>query len=243
MSATYVYGLVGADTDLPDGLAGLGPSGRVSTIAHGRVAAIVSDVPTDRPLGTRDDLLAHEAVVDTVAAAVAVLPMRFPAVVEEEGVVKELLAPHHDHFEAVLGELEGRVQFTLKGRYEQDVVLREVLEGHNEIQGLQEKVRELPEEASYYDRVRLGELVVAALEERRDAEAAQMLERLHPFAVSTVANPPGQPEDLINAAFLVERERAREFEDTVEDLGRDLIDRVRLRLLGPLAPYDFVPEE
>jgi hypothetical protein len=243
MSATYVYGLVGADTDLPDGLAGLGPSGRVSTIAHGRVAAIVSDVPTDRPLGTRDDLLAHEAVVDTVAATVAVLPMRFPAVVEEEGVVKELLAPHHDHFEAVLGELEGRVQFTLKGRYEQDVVLREVLEGHKEIQGLQDKVRELPEEASYYDRVRLGELVVAALEERRDDEAAQMLERLRPFAVSTVANPPGQPEDLINAAFLVERERVREFEDAVEDLGRDLIDRVRLRLLGPLAPYDFVPEE
>ena len=243
MSATYVYGLVGADTNLPDGLAGLGPSRRVSTIAHGRVAAIVSDVPTDRPLGTRDDLLAHEAVVDTVAATVAVLPMRFPAVVEEEGVVKELLAPHHDHFEAVLGELEGRVQFTLKGRYEQDVVLREVLEGHKEIQGLQEKVRGLPEEASYYDRVRLGELVVAALEERRDDEAAQMLERLRPFTVSTMANPPGQPEDLINAAFLVERERVREFEDAVEDLGRDLIDRVRLRLLGPLAPYDFVPEE
>jgi hypothetical protein len=243
MSTTYVYGLVGADTDLPDGLAGLGPSGRVSTIAHGRVAAIVSDVPTDRPLGTRDDLLAHEAVVDTVAATVAVLPMRFPAVVEEEGVVKELLAPHHDHFEAVLGELEGRVQFTLKGRYEQDVVLREVLEGHKEIQGLQEKVRELPEEASYYDRVRLGELVVAALEERRDDEAAQMLERLRPFAVSSVADPPGQPEDLINAAFLVERERMREFEDTVENLGRDLIDRVRLKLLGPLAPYDFVSKE
>jgi hypothetical protein len=61
--------------------------------------------------------------------------------------------------------------------------------------------------------------------------------------VSTVANPPGQPEDLINAAFLVERERVRVFEDAVEDLGRDLIGRVRLRLLGPLAPYDFVPEE
>jgi hypothetical protein len=243
MSATYVYGLVGADTDLPDGLAGLGPSGRVSTVAHGRVAAIVSDVPTDRLLGTRDDLLTHEAVVDTVAATAAVLPMRFPAVVEEEGVVKELLAPHHDQFEAMLDELEGRVQFTLKGRYEQDVVLREVLEGHKEIRGLQEKVRELPEEASYYDRVRLGELVVAALEERRDDEAAQMLERLRPFAVSTMANPPGQPEDLINAAFLVERERVREFEDAVEDMGRDLIGRVRLRLLGPLAPYDFIPEE
>jgi hypothetical protein len=243
MSPTYVYGLVGADTKLPDDLTGLGPSGRVSTIAHGQVAAIVSDVPTDRPLGTRDDLLAHEAVVDTVAATAAVLPMRFPAVVEEKGVVEELLAPHHDHFVEVLGELEGRVQFTLKGRYEQDVVLQEVVEGDPEIRALQEKVRELPEDASYYDRVRLGELVVGALQERRDDEAAQMLRRLEPFAVQVVANQPGQPDDVVNAAFLVERERVQEFEDAVEDLGRDLAGRARLRLLGPLAPYDFVPEE
>ena len=66
MTATYVYGLVGADAKLPDDLTGLGPSGTVSTIAHGDVAAIVSDVQTDRPLGTRDDLLAHETVVDAV---------------------------------------------------------------------------------------------------------------------------------------------------------------------------------
>jgi hypothetical protein len=243
MTATYVYGLVGADTDLPDDLKGLGPSGRVTTVTHGQVAAIVSDVPVDRPLGTRDDLLAHEAVVDTVAATTAVLPMRFPAVVEEKGVVEELLGPHHDRFVAVLGELEGRVQFTLKGRYEQEPVLRELIEGDPEIRALQEKVRDLPEDASYYDRVRLGELIVAGLEERRDDEAAQMLQRLEPLAAGTVANQPGQPDDVVNAAFLVERERAAEFESAVEDLGRDLAGRVRLRLLGPLAPYDFVPEE
>jgi gas vesicle protein GvpL/GvpF len=243
MSATYVYGLVAADTELPDDLKGLGPSGRVSTVAHGQVAAIVSDVPVDRPLGTRDDLLAHEAVVDTVAAETAVLPMRFPAVVEEKGVVEELLAPHHDRFVAVLGELKGRVQFTLKGRYERDPVLRELIESDPEIRALQEKVRDLPEDASYYDRVRLGELVVAALEQRRDEEAAQMVRRLEPFVVGVVSNQPGQPDDVVNAAFLVERERVSEFENAVEDLGRDLAGRVRLRLLGPLAPYDFVPEE
>ena len=126
---TYVYGLVKADTVLPDGLTGLGPSGRVSTIAHGRVAAVVSDVPLDRPLGVRGDLVAHETVLDTVAAQMAVVPMRFPAVVEEHAVVDELLAPNEDHFVALLDDLEGRAQFTLTGRYEQDAVLREVAPG------------------------------------------------------------------------------------------------------------------
>jgi hypothetical protein len=242
MSATYVYGLIGADTPVPDDIKGLGPSGRVSTIVHGKVAALVSDVPADRPLGTRDDLLAHESVVDTMAASAAILPMRFPAVVEEEGVVEELLAPHHDQFVAALGELEGRVQFTLKGRFDQDVVLQEVLEEDPEIRQLQEEVRDLPEDATYQQRIRLGELVVRGLEDRRVEEEPQLLERLQPYAVSIVAHDPAQPDDVVNAAFLVERERQQEFEDAVEELGADLHPRIRLRLLGPLAPYDFVVE-
>jgi hypothetical protein len=243
MSPTYVYGLVGAGAEIPDDLPGLGPSGRVSTIVHGGIAAIVGDVPDDRPLGTRDDLIAHETVLDTVAASVAVLPMRFPAVVEEKGVVEELLAPNEDYFLEVLAGLEGRVQFALKGRFEQDAVLLEVVESDDEIRTLQERVRELPEDASYYDRVRLGELIVGALEERREVEAEKIYERLEPTAVEVAAHQPASPEDVVNAAFLVDRDRVQEFEDAVESLGSDLAGRVRLRLLGPLAPYDFVGEE
>jgi Gas vesicle synthesis protein GvpL/GvpF len=241
MTAMYVYGLVGADAELPEDLKGLGPSGEVETIVYGDVAALVSDVPTDRPLGTRDDLVAHETVVDAVASGAAVLPMRFPAVVEEDGIVEELLAPNHDRFVAALDELEGRVQYTLKGRYEQDVVLREVLEEHPEIGELQAEIRDLPEDATYHQRLRLGELVVGVLEERRDAEAEELVQQLEPYAVGVVAHNPGQPDDVVNTAFLVERERAHEFEDAVEQQGEQLHGRVRLRLLGPLAPYDFVP--
>src|ERR1700754_5177471 len=119
MTATYVYGLVKADAELPTDLEGLGP-GRVGTIAHQRVAAIVSDVPTDRPLGTRDDLIAHERVLDAIAERTAVLPMRFPAVVEEDGVVSELLAPHQERFVEDLARLDGLVQLAVKGRFEQE---------------------------------------------------------------------------------------------------------------------------
>jgi hypothetical protein len=241
MTAVYVYGILGADAQVPEGLTGLGPSEKVSTIVHGDLAAMVSDVPTDRPLGTRDDLIAHEAVVDAVAAATAVLPMRFPAVVEESGVVEELLAPHHDRFVAALQDLAGRSQYTLKGRYEEAAVLGEVLEEHPEIRELQREIHGLPEDATYHQRLRLGELVVGAVEERRDAEAEQLLAALEPHVAGAVTRTPPQPDDVVDAAFLVERGHAQAFEDAVEQLGERLHGRVRLRLLGPLAPYDFVP--
>lgn len=243
MSARYVYGLVSADAELPGDLIGLGPSGKVTMIVHESVAAIVGDVPLDRPLGTRDDLMAHEAVVDTVAAAMTVLPMRFPAVVEERGVVEELLAPHHDRFVRALRQLEGKVQYTLKGSYEQDVLLREVVEDDAGIRELHERVRELPEDAAYYDRVELGERIVAALEERRDVDAVDILERIGEYAEAVSASTPTRPEDVVNAAFLVDRDGAGEFEAAVEELGADTHEWLRLRLLGPLAPYDFIPQE
>lgn len=242
MSATYVYGLIRSDAELPQHLSGLGPSGRVTTIAHRRVAAIVSDMPTDRPLGTRDDLIAHEQVLDAVAQQCAVLPMRFPAVVEEAGVVDELLAPHEERFVEVLTRLDGMVQFTLKARYERDVVLREIAEDDDEIMALRERVRELPVDASYYDRIRLGELVVGEMERRRNDEGSAVLERLRPVVAAISVRPQTQPDEVVNAAFLVARDHVEAFDEAVDEVGRDLDGRIRFRLLGPLAPYDFIAE-
>jgi hypothetical protein len=239
----HVYGLIKADSGVPDGLRGLGPSGRVSTIAHGRVAAIVGDIPLDRPLGVRGDLVAHQAVLDAVARRVAVVPMRFPSVIEEDAVAAELLAPNEDYFLALLEELEGCAQFTVTGRYEQDAMVREIVASDDEIRALSDAVRELPEDASYYERVRLGELIVQALDERRRIEGAQIVERLRPFAVTTTSNPLTAPEEVVNEAFLVERKRQQRFDDAIEEMGKELVGRVRLRLLGPVAPYDFTGGE
>jgi hypothetical protein len=243
VSPTYVYGVVAADAVLPEGLRGLGPSGTVSLLADGQIAAVVGDVPVDRPLGTRDDLIAHETVVDAVAGATTILPMRFPAVIEEAGVVDELLGPNEEFFLRALTDLEGRVQYTVKGRYEQDVVLREVLEDDEDLRALQEHVRSLPEDASYYDRVKLGELVVAALEQRREADAAELYDRLEALAVEVVPHQPSQPEDVIDAALLIARTDIEAFGEAIEGLGEAWSGRIRFRLLGPLAPYDFVSSE
>jgi len=135
------------------------------------------------------------------------------------------------------------VQYTVKGRYEQDVVLREVLEDDEDLRALQEHVRSLPEDASYYDRVKLGELVVAALEQRREADAAELYDRLEALAVAVVPHQPSQPEDVIDAALLIARTDIEAFGEAIEGLGEAWSGRIRFRLLGPLAPYDFVSSE
>ncbi|GAA4306269.1 hypothetical protein GCM10023178_73280 [Actinomadura luteofluorescens] len=53
---------------------------------------------------------------------------------------------------------------------------------------------------------------------------------------------PAREEDVLDASFLVRADRRAAFEEAVEKLGQQHGDRIRIRLIGPLPPYDFVPE-
>ena len=59
-TAVYVYGIVPSDVEPEDHAEGVGnPPAEVSVVKSGRIAALVSEIPTDRALGTPDDLKAH----------------------------------------------------------------------------------------------------------------------------------------------------------------------------------------
>jgi hypothetical protein len=239
--ACYVYGVVRADARLPDGLSTEGGE-EVSLLRHGDVAAVVSEIRTDRPLGSREDLMAHERVVESLAAKTTVVPLRFGAVVTApDAVIDELLAPHHDWFVRVIDDLGERQQFTVVGTYVRDMVLREVLAEEPEVMRLRERLRDLPEDAGYYDRIRLGELVVRAMERKREADSTALADALAPYADAVARRDPTGEDAAADVAFLVDPAKRKRFDRVVDELGARWAGRVRLRVLGPLAPYDFVP--
>jgi hypothetical protein len=229
----YVFGIVPAGSPLPPADdAGLAADLRL--IASGDIAALIGRLPIDRPLGRAADLRAHDRVLSQlVSAGTPVLPMRFGAVVTDEGaVIEELLEPHRAEFVEALAALRGRVQYSVKVRYEQEPVLREVLAEHPEI-------RQLHGRDDAAAQVRLGELVVRALERRRPGEASAVLTELM-GTVDVRVREVSAPDDVLDAAFLVDADQAPEFERRVEEVAAARAGRLRIRLVGPSAPYDFV---
>jgi hypothetical protein len=238
--ACYVYGVVRADTRLPEELSGIA-GGKVSMVRHEDLAGVVSEI-SPRALGTRDDLLGHEAVVEALAAETTTLPLRFGAVVATaDALVEEMLGPYHDWFATVLGELDGAREFAVSGVYVEDAVLREVIEEDPDVAQLRERIRELPEDAAYYDRIRLGELIVKALDEKRQADTDEMVRALEPYSADVALRTPAGEDTAADVACLVTERDLPDFEQAVDELGERWAGRVRLRMIGPLAPYDFVP--
>ncbi|MFI7638534.1 GvpL/GvpF family gas vesicle protein [Nonomuraea sp. NPDC049400] len=240
--ASYLYGIVPADLELAPDDRGLGdPAGEVHLVRHGEIAALVSDVNVDQPLGRPDDLLAFERLLDSVAAKAPVLPFRFGAVLANpEAVMEELLKPFHDQFLGALRDLEGQAEYIVKGRYVESAVLGEILAENPEAASLREAIRGRSEDLTRNERIRLGELIAATIEAKRDMDTRTALDALAAHYSTAVVREPSHEQDAVHVAMLAKTGEQRALEKALSQLGERWEGRVNLRLLGPLAPYDFV---
>lgn len=235
-----VYGVVPASARLPEDLRGI--DGRpLALVRQGRVAAVVETVAVDRPPGRRRELLTFSSVIDELARTTTIAPVQFGSVALDESSVRtDVLAPREEEHAWLLGQLEGRLQLNLRATYLEEVVLAEVVAEDPEVARLRERTRHVPEEASYADRVRLGELVSHSVERRRDTDVAALLDWLDPLAVRMVQRPGSGMTHVLDVAMLVEADRQGDVEEQLEDLAEQVHERMGLRLVGPVAPYDFV---
>ncbi len=241
-SGIYVYGIVPGDVQVEKDAEGIGdPPAKVELIREGEIAALVSVVPIDRPLGKPEDLQAHARLLDGTASVAPVLPLRFGAVLTDaEAVSSELLREHHDEFVSALGELEGHAEYIVKGRYDEKAILSEVLSESDQARGLREEIRDKSEDASRNARMALGELVTKAIETKRDADTKIVVDEIGDLALHVNIRPPTHELDAVHVALLAEVDRQGDLEATIEKLAENWGDRVQLRLLGPVAAYDFV---
>jgi hypothetical protein len=165
-------------------------------------------------------------------------------VLENRDAVKaDLLQPSHERFHAMLADLAGHSQFTVRARYDERQVLSEVVAENPEIAQLRAATREQPDDASYGDRVRLGELVARALEAKSAQDGQDLLQALERHAAAVNIRESAGLDRLLDVALLVQDSRRAEFEQAVEELAEAYAGRAQLKLVGPTAPYDFVEAE
>lgn len=234
----YVYGITrsGLRRELP----AAGVEGRpVTRVEHGPVAALVSDAPAVPVKANRRNLLAHTEVLQRVVSSDCVLPMQFGVVMPSEtAVAEELLAAHEDALAEQLATFDRLVEVDLKVTCPEDELLRRIMAERPELTELRDQLRGRPDDATYFDRIRLGELVAAAIEEKRAALLQHVVARLEPGALGTEVSEPAHDQMLVNVAFLVDRDKLAAFDEQVDQLAQEL--DLRCRYVGPLPPFHFV---
>lgn len=236
--STYVYGIASAShRSLPKDMGGVGdPARPVRILKEGDLVAIVSDAPEGlRP--KRRDLLAHQNVLSEAGAGGSVLPMRFGSVAADDAAVTSVLGERAEHYKERLGALDRKVEYNIKASHDEEGVLHRVMAGNPEIRNVTEANRQAGG-GSYEQRLRLGEMVAAAVQNLEAEDALEVQRTLEPVA-DAVSVGPESTGWLANVSFLVERGSAEVFLAAVEEL-RKSHPYLELRVNGPLPPYSFV---
>ena len=119
----YVYCIIRLDKQKDFGSVGIGGGQRVYTVHFRDLAAIVSDTPIVIYVPTRENVLAHEFVNETVMREHTVIPMSFGTVFRSEDDVTELLRSTYQAFSEVLDKMQDKIEFGLKVLGDRDKVV------------------------------------------------------------------------------------------------------------------------
>jgi Gas vesicle synthesis protein GvpL/GvpF len=241
MTPVFVHGIVQADAWTPGDTTGLGdPPSPVRVIAAGDLAALVSDLPPGTAPGRRQDLEAHSRVLASVVEETAVVPMRFGMVFDEDDELREVLLERHaSSLREVLESIEDCVQMTLKAFYDEEEWLADIVRARPEIADLSASIRDRSEIETRNERIRLGELVARAVEQRRMVEEDAVLARLEPLVREVRVETPRHQRGVLHMNVLVARSERERLDATVRELS-ETPNGLQFRYVGPLAPWSFV---
>lgn len=225
----YIYGITqldGKDWNAPEGIREITVEG---------LTALVRPVEEEAPPLAESVALAHERVLESAMALGTVLPCSFGTIATNEEQVQGLLHRAREPLWDAINHLRGKEECGLKAYWLQDAVVREVEKEVGSLEKLKAR--------GAVDRdvaIAVGQMVEAHLEKWKNTLGPAILAELTSYCLEIKSIRLIGHRMIMNAAFLVERERERKLRDRVLALDERYGDRLELRYVSGLPPYNFV---
>jgi hypothetical protein len=238
----YLYGIIPCAEARTFAARGIHEQGaRVYSIPYRDLAVVVSDSPPEPYDSTRRNMMAHTRVLEALMQQYSVLPICFGIVAPDEVTIcEQLLARRYDDLRAQLEAMHNRIELGLKAFWVDEDVFRRIADESPAIRALRDTIAGRTAESTYYERIRLGELVEEAIAQRREHDTERILGELRPLAAATILHPPLTERMVFNAAFLLGREHEARFDQAVREIDARMDGRLMFKYVGPVPPYNFV---
>jgi len=211
----------------------------------GAIKAVVSDVQIQQVIVTKDNVLAHERVIDFVMAQTTPLPFRFGSVVTA-AELQTYVASNEDRLLALLDRVRGAVEMSVKIIWDRDAVRSQRAETRSEghligdhlIEGHLINAEGAGPGARFLLAKRQEIMGERDLKSRADEIASWLDEGLRGLVREKVIILNPADALVVSAAHLVERGRVAEYRERVNSLGRHRND-LRFLTSGAWPPYSF----
>ena len=239
----YIYCIVASSQERNFGPIGIGERGdEVMTISYENLSMVVSNYPLAKFVLEPKTVLVHEKVIEKIMQEYnSILPVKFGTVAQNADEIRNLLDRRYREFMDLLNYFENKIELNVKCEWKNmnDIFLR-IGEEHQEIKMLKERIRQNNCESDAGKMVELGKMVEQELMRRNDDACEVILNALKKTVVDYKVNNVSNEKMFLNAAFLVDFGREKEFDNIVDDLNEEHGDAVDFIYAKPFPPYNFV---
>jgi len=227
----YVYCLSETAPVELENVAGIVGS-KVQSIACGAISAVVSEMDGERADVTRENVIAHEDVINNVLARTTPIPCRFGTVVTS-GDLQRYVDGHRSQLEALFAKVRGAIEMNIKVIWD-----KEAIRGKAVAASATQSAETLSPGRKFLlskQREITGDETL-----RRESEeiAAWMKDRLSDLARETSLTVRPADTLVIKAAHLVERSHTDIYRERVRSVREERSD-LRFMMSGPWPPYSF----
>jgi hypothetical protein len=238
----YVYCIIAGNEGRNFGPIGIGKrEDIVSTIGFNDISAVISSSLVTNYVINPENLTAHEKVIEKVMKDYTVLPVRFCTIANSAEEVRTFLRRRYGEFKGMLKDMDNKVELGLKGRWtNMQKVFAEIAIQDPQVK---ERKRMADEQTGGHDtgeKIALGKAVKASLEEKKTHEGDQVLNQFKRVALDIRRNDLVGDDMFLNAVFLIDRAREKQFDYLVGDVAEKYKERVHFKYVGPAPPFNFV---
>lgn len=233
----YSYAIIDSRVNIEEPISGLEGAG-VYNLYYRDIGAVVSKFINQIKEINKDDVLKHEEVIERLMENFTVLPVRFFTTFDREEEVLVMLKEYYHDFKENLDRLRNKVEFGIKVIWPADMIKQRIIDAYNK-----GKINIVTSEDARVKTFVKAKFEKYKIDKEFQEEANRCVVVVDDYFGKTACEKKLQKlqtdELLLNAAYLVEKEKQNEFKQAFEQLKSAPSD-LKYLFSGPWPPYNFI---
>lgn len=195
----------------------------------------------------------HEKIIEEIMKDTTVLPFKFGTIFQSEENVEKLLREHDTEYKRIIANLEGKEEWGLKIYCDLEKFKDTLQKEDEKIKEIEGEIASVSKGKAYFLKKKKGELIKDIINGKISEYTQDSFERFKRASLSAKVNKILSKEVtekkesmVLNAAFLVNKKRVKEFNSVSQYLKTKYSDKgLIFDCTGPWPPYNFcdLPKE
>lgn len=241
--AKYIYGIVNSSAAVDvSRLIGLAVEGTNKTelITFKDISAVASSWTNPEVPASEENLKTHTSVLEALVKTTTVLPVEFGTVAPSSEDVAKMLKKNYSAIVKTIKSVHSKTEVNLRVLWK-DIkqVFETIVKENIAIAKLKSEIASKPYDATYKQRIIIGEMVAEKLDEKREKITNKILGSLKKYASKIHVRTPVGDEMIFNVFFLLEKEKINLFDEALDRVSQ-AHSNVNFKYTGPLLPYSFI---